>query len=197
LHSAGRFIKNLIIKFLSDRMPPRQAPPNLPAAPGRVVLVHRSLIHLSRRLHQLVQARTHEALAPEGVTAVDYGALKTIENDPGIDQRRLAAALAVDRTHAGLIAEGLEARGLITRRPDPADRRVRRLELSMAGAALKARAQPGIQALQEALLAALAPEERQAFLHMVQRIVASGGTVRPGSTRRPRRKRIDHNTDDQ
>lgn len=40
-----------------------------------------------------------------------------------ITQSRLASRLEMGRAAAGLVIDGLEARGLVERRPDPADRR--------------------------------------------------------------------------
>ncbi|HEB90492.1 MAG TPA: MarR family transcriptional regulator [Deltaproteobacteria bacterium] len=51
-------------------------------------------------------------------------------------QSRLAAQLGMGRASAGLVVSALEKRGLVERRPDPADGRTRLVALRPAGEAL-------------------------------------------------------------
>jgi DNA-binding MarR family transcriptional regulator len=46
-----------------------------------------------------------------------------------LSQNELAALLEVEPISVGRLVDRLEARGLVERRPDPADRRIRRLHL--------------------------------------------------------------------
>ena len=62
----------------------------------------------------------------------------------------------------------LEQAGLITREPDPADRRVRLLAITAAGCQVRAAAQTAIQANEDRVLARLSPADRQAFLRAVK-----------------------------
>jgi DNA-binding MarR family transcriptional regulator len=67
---------------------------------------------------------------------------------------------------AAIIAtlDGLQAAGLITREPDPADRRARLLSITEAGGAVRRRVRSEIQRNEDRLLAELPPAERGAFL---------------------------------
>jgi DNA-binding MarR family transcriptional regulator len=65
----------------------------------------------------------------------------------------------------------LEARGLLTRAPDPADSRARHLHLTSAGLALVARALADVEAADDEYFAAVG-DEREAFL---EALVALGG----------------------
>jgi DNA-binding MarR family transcriptional regulator len=58
----------------------------------------------------------------------------------------------------------LQDAGLINREPDPADRRVRLLEITAAGRERRRAAQDRIQAREEKLLARLSAADREAFL---------------------------------
>jgi len=59
------------------------------------------------------------------------------------------------------VLASLEQRGLLARRPDAANARIMRAELTPSGRRLLARADAVIAALEDELLAAVAPEERE------------------------------------
>jgi len=129
--------------------------------------------HLIRRCHQISLGLFLDRCAAHDLTPVQYALLKAAEAAPGADQITLAGMAALDRSNAARLATALEARGLLRRAPDPMDRRARRLSLTPAGTALLRRAEPAVQAVQEALLAPLAPAERRAFLAALGRIAAA------------------------
>jgi DNA-binding MarR family transcriptional regulator len=66
----------------------------------------------------------------------------------------------------------LQRSELITREPDPADRRVRLLAITSVGRQVRAAAQAAIQANEDRLLARLSPDDRQAFLRAVTMLSA-------------------------
>ena len=63
-------------------------------------------------------------------------ALLRLDPGEGMPMRRLACALHCDTSNVTGIVDRLEDRGLVERRADPADRRVKRLVLTPEGAAL-------------------------------------------------------------
>lgn len=75
-------------------------------------------------------------------------------------------------TVVGLSAR-LEAKGFVTRCPDPCDRRVKHVRLTEAGRAMCLASLEDIHALEEKLTAPLTPEERAVFADMLTRIAAS------------------------
>ncbi len=62
----------------------------------------------------------------------------------------------------------LQRRGLITREPDPADRRVNLVSLTDAGRSLRDRAQREIQAGEDRLLERLPAPDRRTFLRALR-----------------------------
>jgi MarR family transcriptional regulator for hemolysin len=68
-------------------------------------------------------ARTYGMTRAQGVILV------RLERQPCISQNEMAALCEVEPITVGRLVDRLEARGLIERRADPADRRVRRLHL--------------------------------------------------------------------
>src|SRR6202050_371103 len=68
-------------------------------------------------------ARTYGLTRAQGVI------LARLNRQPGLSQIELAAICEVEPITVGRLVDRLEARGFLERRPDPADRRVRRLHL--------------------------------------------------------------------
>lgn len=152
-----------------------------------VPAIHQRPAHLARRFNQLCQALIAEALEEEGLANTEYPALATLAEEPGIDQRRLAEAIGIDRNSASQLVEALERRGLIARDVDPQDRRARVLHLTAEGRAARDRTRPRMLQANDRVLEPLAPWEREAFLALLVRIVDHHERLaRPGAGRRPR-----------
>ena len=63
------------------------------------------------------------------MTRAQWVILARLSRQPGISQNELAAICEVEPITVGRLIDRLEARGLVERRADPKDRRVRRLHL--------------------------------------------------------------------
>lgn len=100
----------------------------------------------------------------------DYAVLATLEGGPAPTQSELAAATGRDKTRLIPILDRLEARGLLRRTPDPADRRNRIVALTAAGRDLVASCRAGIRAMEAELLADLEPDERATFVAVLDRL---------------------------
>ncbi len=100
----------------------------------------------------------------------DYAVLGTLEAGPASTQSELAAAVGRDKTRLIPILDRLEARGLLRRTPDPADRRNRVVALTPPGRELVASCRAGIREVEAALLSVLAPHERTAFVAALDRL---------------------------
>ena len=124
--------------------------------------------HLIRRLHQqsmqIFQVQTQAT--GFDLTSVQFAALDTIAERPGIDQASLAAAISFDRATIGGVIDRLERKGLVRREVSTQDRRARLLDLTPEGAHMLAACQPVVNALQTDILATLSPAEREVFLSL-------------------------------
>lgn len=127
--------------------------------------------HYIRRLQQIAVAVFLQETAEVGITPVQYAALQTVANQPGIDQRTLARAIGFDTSTIAGVVDRLQARGLLARKLSPTDRRVRMLTLTAAGGKLLAAAQPGMQRAQLRMLAPLPKGERAVFMRMLRTLV--------------------------
>ena len=102
----------------------------MPNSFDRDVLV---LIHDVARLirvHADRRARAH------GMTRAQWIVLARLDRQPGLSQNELAAIAEVEPITIARLIDRLEKRGLVERRPDAKDRRIWRLHLRPAAAAL-------------------------------------------------------------
>jgi MarR family transcriptional regulator, temperature-dependent positive regulator of motility len=180
-------------------MPKRSAPPessfDRPADAVAVPATHRVPSFLSYLLRQVCLGIMTEVLTPADLRPVEYAILTTVDAEPGLDQRRLAARLAIDKMSASQLVARLERKGFVRRRVDRTDRRARRLHLTPKGRALRRRLQPGALAAQDRILAPLSRAERPLFIDLMTRVIEGHRRyARPGNGRRaPRRsRRTDH-----
>ena len=98
-------------------------------------------LHLQRAA-RAVARRFDEALRPLGLTSGQFSLLMSLNRPEPPTIGRVAGVLAMDRTTFTANLKPLVRRGLVEIRVDPADRRSRRLVLSLAGRALLAAALP-------------------------------------------------------
>ena len=86
-----------------------------------------------RRASRALARRYDEALRPAGLTNGQFSLLMSLNRPAPPAMGDVAALLAMDRTTLTANVKPLERRGLIEVTPDAADKRSRRLSLTMAG----------------------------------------------------------------
>jgi DNA-binding MarR family transcriptional regulator len=127
--------------------------------------------HLIRRAQQIAVSLFLEECAPVDLTPVQFAALVTVRDNPGIDATRLSALVAFDRSTLGNVLERMEAKELILRSGSKDDKRIKVLHLSPKGERVLQEAWPLAQRAQERILAPLAPEDREVFMRMLAQLV--------------------------
>jgi DNA-binding MarR family transcriptional regulator len=135
----------------------------LPALAGRLGYL---LKHARERLGGL----TAEVLAPFGVTGRQVAVLIAIDDRVPLSQQEVARRLGVDRTTMVDLVDELEAKGLVQRRQDRADRRRNVVALTPAGTAALEGASRATRDAEQRFLAALSGAQAAAFreaLHAV------------------------------
>ncbi|MFV0384190.1 MarR family winged helix-turn-helix transcriptional regulator [Paracoccus sp. (in: a-proteobacteria)] len=132
--------------------------------------------HLIRRLHQISAALFAAQMKEAGfvLTPVQYGALASLRDHPGIDQATLAGLIAYDRATIGGVVSRLESRGYIERKVRDDDRRARSLSLTERGESLLLTIQPAVRATQQQILAQLDEEERDQFMRLLGKLTETG-----------------------
>jgi DNA-binding MarR family transcriptional regulator len=110
-------------------------------------------------------------LAAHDLSMWDYIVLSHLAREPVGSQLALARAIGYDKTRLIGRLDALEHAGLITRAPDPADRRARIVELTAEGHRRHAAAQADIQAMEDDLLAPLSAGDRQALRRVLRQLI--------------------------
>lgn len=130
--------------------------------------------HLIRRLHQistqLFLLRVQEA--GSDLTSVQFAALDALQHAPGIDQARLAEAIAKDRSTIGAVVDRLEQKGLVARVENDKDRRARILRLTASGERTLRALRPVVENLQKEILSGLSSAEYGQFLQLAAKVIA-------------------------
>jgi len=148
-------------------MPPAPRPVALETLPG----------HHIRRLHQIAVAIFLQETEAHGLTPVQYAALQTVANQPGIDQRTLAGRIGLDTSTVAGVLDRLEARALLQRSASPLDKRVRLLTLGDSGATLLADVEPAMRRAQQRILFPLPKAERDEFMRMLRVLVEANNEL--------------------
>ncbi|MBT2492836.1 winged helix DNA-binding protein [Streptomyces sp. ISL-96] len=111
-------------------------------------------------------------LAAHDLSMWGYVVLSALDDGPVRTQAALAEAIGTDKTRIIATLDQLQESGLISRTPDPADRRARLLSITEDGRKVRRSARVGIQANEDRLLAMLPPADRRGFLRAVRALSA-------------------------
>lgn len=151
--------------------------------------IHEMAGHLIRRLNQISVAVFAERMTENEaeITPVQYAALTTISENPGVGQAKLAGAIAYDKATIGGVVDRLAAKGLIRRRQSKSDGRAHALDITPDGEALLERVKPIVRALQDEILTGLDASEKSQLMTLLSKTTAAGNTLsraplRPQST---------------
>ena len=165
------------------------------ASAAAPLILFRRAAYLARRFQQICVAIITESLANEGLTQLQWAVISCLDAMPSIDQRRLADALGIVPVNAGQIVDQLEEMGLVHRRMNGADRRVRELHLTARGLQLRRRLLPANLAANDRILAPLPPKDRRLLLELLVRVIEGNAAyARPGAGRRKRGSRHSNTT---
>jgi DNA-binding MarR family transcriptional regulator len=127
-----------------------------------------------------------ERLTPLKLTPPHAGILRRLAQSSGVSQRELAAQLGMHASRLVGVVDEMESLGLVVREANTDDRRTYSLQITPKGReTLKEIAKISHQH-NEALQAALTPEERETLAALLQRIADQQGLTRgvhPGYSR--------------
>ncbi len=99
-------------------------------------ILNDDLLFLLHDIARIMRVRTDQHARATGMTRAQWVLLALLERQPGMTQNELAGLVEVEPITVGRLVDRLEARGVVERRHDTADRRVRRLHLTTAAAPL-------------------------------------------------------------
>lgn len=124
----------------------------------------------------------------ERIAAVDlnpplFRVLNLVEAAEGKSQQAIGAAIEVPASRMVSLVDELEQRGLVERRPDPTDRRIRALYLTGKGRQTLTRGRKIAREHEEELTRGLPAADRKRLVDLLQKMVdqqAIGKGVHPG-----------------
>ena len=141
------------------------------------------LMHDVSRLRRAV---FDEFMKPAGVTRSQWWVLAHLSRRDGMIQSDLAEVLELGKAALGALVERLESSRLVVRRPDPADRRVRRIHLTAKGMRTVLKMREQSDAMSERILTGLTARQRRELTAMLDRVKRNLTAIR--NDRQPRRR---------
>jgi len=145
----------------------------------------RDLMLLLNDVARLLRTRFDQRARARGMTRAQWVILSRVHAKPGLSQNELAALLEVEPISVGRLVDRLEARGLLERRSDPADRRIRRLHLLPAAAPVLEEITKSRDVLVTELLEGVDPDIRSqvvdALLQMKNNLTSESAPVAVGA----------------
>ncbi|GAA3834577.1 MarR family winged helix-turn-helix transcriptional regulator [Streptomyces phyllanthi] len=146
--------------------------PSSAGAPApEVIEIERAL---TRATYLISRTRQHERLMALAGVALDRAAvtvLRQIADSEPLRPGELAGRLAVEASHVTRQVQQLQKAGYVTRVPDRADRRARRVELTPAGREAVRRIREASRRGVQRTLADWSPEECRRLAALVRRLV--------------------------
>ncbi|TDU83548.1 DNA-binding MarR family transcriptional regulator [Kribbella voronezhensis] len=124
---------------------------------------------LARLIRRIMEAE-RPLLEAHGLSMWGYSVLTRLADRPMETQQALAKSIGYDKSRLIALLDDLERDGLLTRQPDPSDRRARTVTLTAAGKSRLRAAKADIRAMEEDLLAPLTPTERRHLLTALPRL---------------------------
>ena len=125
----------------------------------------------ARITRRLVDAE-RPLLDAHGLSMWAYIALSHLSRAPVDTQLALAHAIAYDKTRLVTLLDQLERDGLVTRTPDPADRRARIVELTAAGHERYQAARADIRTMEDDVLADLLAGDRSRLRRVLAQLAS-------------------------
>jgi len=138
---------------------------------GSVSLADQAWALLLQLTFERVHAHFATVVAELDLAPVHARALHELDVEPPISMRELAARLKSDPSNVTGLIDRLEARGLVERRADPNDRRIKGLALTALGARLRERLFARLYSAPPAV-AGLSEADQRALRDVLQRLLS-------------------------
>ena len=127
-------------------------------------------LHIKAAEQAMMAAKT-EALRSFGLTVAQYAAMLSLYYVPEQSSAQLARAAAVTPQTMATILARLDAKSLITRVPSEIHSRVNIVTLTDAGEELVVQADEKVRAVERAMSAEFAPQEREQLQNLLDRLI--------------------------
>jgi DNA-binding MarR family transcriptional regulator len=122
---------------------------------------------------RLCRTRADQLARTRGMTRAQWIILLWLDHRPGMSQNELAAHVDVEPITVGRLIDRLEARGLVERRADKSDRRIRRLHVTRAAAPILEEIEVHLKGLRAVVMADISPDMMETMTNCLQRMKAN------------------------
>lgn len=153
-------------KRSADRQPRLVAPTDLTSSTG----------YLLARVGTDSRRRWARTLLDRDITPYHYSALIALDQLGSMSQQQLSRLVGIDPRNAVAVIDQLEARGILERNPDPADRRRHAVTLTAPGRALLSGLRRSADEEERHLLAPLTTSERQTLHSLLTKLFTARTT---------------------
>jgi DNA-binding MarR family transcriptional regulator len=143
----------------------------------------KSLAFLLSQVGIFASAKFADAIEEIGLHPAWFRVLNVIDAAEGSSQHAIGEAIQAPPSRMVAIVDDLETRGLVERRPQPGDRRVRALFLTKEGRSILERGRKVAAEHEDRIAASLSKAEREKLVGLLQKIADSpdlGAGVHPG-----------------
>jgi DNA-binding MarR family transcriptional regulator len=130
----------------------------------------RDLLFLLHDVARMQRTRFDRWARSYGLTRAQGVILFRLSRQPRLSQAEMAAILEVEPITVGRLVDRLEARGLIERRADPGDRRIKRLHLLPAADDMVAKIETYRSEMNDYLLDGISSEARETVVEVLLRM---------------------------
>lgn len=129
--------------------------------------------YLIRRMHQISAAHFARVTGTNQIdlTPVQFAALRTIVEYPGLDQVTVASRISYDRVTIGGVIDRLVSKELVERRQSPSDRRARELVATPLGKRMIDAMLPLVDEVQGSIVANLSDKEIETLLSLLKKAI--------------------------
>jgi len=146
--------------------------------PATLNQLDRSPIHQLHRAGQCAADVFQAAMGLDDLTPRQYAVLLTVSQNEGLSQTQLVERTGIDRSTLADIVRRMLKKGLLTRRRTREDARAYAVRLTEEGWKSLRGADPVAQRVDDRILAALPPVQRDRFLADLGAIIAALGKAR-------------------
>lgn len=128
------------------------------------------LYHLITEVFILLDDAERRTMQTHNLSLRQFNALSHLGNRDGMSINELSTRLLCDKSNATRIVENMKQEGLVTRHPNPADRRYVVVSLTEKGQALRNAAMVTQQKYVEDRLVIFSPEEQATLSQLLMRL---------------------------
>jgi DNA-binding MarR family transcriptional regulator len=134
------------------------------------------------RLWRATHTRIAEKLESIGLTPASFGVLNLLAKRDAMIQQEIGRAIGIDPSTMVALLDGLEGAGLVTRTPNPSDRRARVVAVTPKGRKALERGRKLNGEVEDEVLKGLSKTERRELLDLLRQALASSPAQPPWSS---------------